>query len=464
MSNKFDVIKKILDTDESEKIRTTVENFQLVEMPDKVVEYVTAKLMSDDNGVRDTLTRILSQNKNSRIPQYLVPYISSENISARNLAGEILLNRKNESIQAMLDYLPDASEDDQKFIIDILGLIGDPEPAHEIISVLRYSRDDNVILACAEALGNIRSEISINDLIGIYDQNELFRPTIIEALGKIGTHDCVDFINQNYYGVDELTKYSLIESLGEIGNEESFNMLINDIQYLESAYKWVAIETIGKLEEKYHFQLPPDIELKKSLIETLENGDLQYKKSAVHLISLFNDNEILEKVLHIYGKDNELDQKLKEYFSSQMVDFFKLTSTYINTYPSNIKNIIELIKEMIQTDGGISLQSLSEIEIRNLVEHFTNQLKNPDEEIRSLAIELLFYLDVETALMFSDTMLEDPVSWNRMKLLDIIQYGDHPKIIEILKTLSLDCEEMIRENAQAVLNERGISNLQLKDQ
>lgn len=464
MSNKLDVIRKILDTDESEKIRTTVENFQLVEMPDKVVEYVTAKLMSDDNGVRDTLTRILSQNKNPRIPEYLVPYISSENISARNLAGEILLNRKNESIRAMLDYLPDANEDDQKFIIDILGLIGDPEPAPEIISVLRYSRDDNVILACAEALGNIRSEISFNDLIGIYDQNELFRPTIIEALGKIGTPDCVDFINQNYYGVDELTKYSLIESLGKIGNEESFNMLINDIQYLESAYKWVAIETIGKLEEKYHFELPPDIELKNSLIETLENGDLQYKKSAVHLISLFNDNEILEKVLYIYGKDNELDQKLKEYFSSQMVDFFKLTSTYIGTYPPNIKNIIELIKEMIQTDGGLSLQSLSEIEIRNLVEHFTNQLKNPDEEIRSLAMELLFYMDVETALMFTDTMLEDSVSWNRMKLLDIIQYGDHPKIIEILKTLSLDCEEMIRENAQAVLNERGISNLQLKDQ
>ncbi len=88
--------------------------------------------------------------------------------------------------------------------------------------------------------------------------------------------------------LDELTKFSLIESLGEIGNEESFNLLINDIQYLDGAYKWVTIETIGKLEEKYGYSLPSDIALKNSLIETLENADLLYKKAAVKLISLFD--------------------------------------------------------------------------------------------------------------------------------------------------------------------------------
>lgn len=464
MSNNYDIIKNILDTNESEKIRTTVENFQLVEMPDKVVEYVTAKLLSDDNGVKDTITRILSHNKNPNIPKYLVPYISSENIAARNLAGEILLNRKNESVEAMLSYLPDANDDDQKFIIDILGLIGDPQPAHEIVSVLKYSKDENVILACVEALGNIGSDEGIDDMISIYEQNELFRPTVIEALGKIGTPECVNFINDNYYGVDELTKFSLIESLGDIGNEESFNMLINDIQYLESAYKWVAIETIGKLEEKLQLELPSDVALKNSLLETLETSDLQYKKSAVRLISKFKDHEIVTKVLSIYGNDEEIDQKLNEYFSQDLTTFFKKTSEYLKQSPQNIREIIILIKEMIQVDGGISLQSLTELEIRSYVEQFTTQLNNPDEEVRGSVMELLFFLDVETALMFSDIMLEDSVSWNRMRLLDIIQHGDHPKIIELLKALAADGDEMVRENAQAILNERGISNLELKDQ
>ena len=232
--------------------------------------------------------RILSHNKNPNIPKYLVPYISSEKISTRNLAGEILLSRKNESVEAMLNYLPDANDDDQKFVIDILGLIGDKRPTDEIISVLKYSRDENVILACIEALGNIKAVEGVDEIISVYEQNELFRPTIIEALGKIGSQECINFINQNYYGVDELTKFSLIESLGDIGNEESFNLLINDIQYLESAYKWAAIETIGKLEEKLELELPSEVELKKSLIETLQSADLQYKKSAVRLVILFD--------------------------------------------------------------------------------------------------------------------------------------------------------------------------------
>ena len=119
---------------------------------------------------------------------------------------------------------------------------------------------------------------------------------------------------------------------------------------------------------------------------------------------------------------------------------------------------------MIQIDGAISMQSLDELELRSYVEHFTNQLANPDEEVRASSMELLFFLDMETALMFSDTMLEDTVSWNRMRLLDIVQYGDDPRIVDILKVLAGDEDEMVKENAQTILNERGISNLQLKDQ
>lgn len=464
MSNEYEIIKNILDAGEAENIRTTVENFQLVEMPDKVVEFVTAKLLSNDNGVKDTITRILSHNKNPNIPKFLVPYISSENISARNLAGEILLKRSNESIDAMLNYLPDANDDDQKFIIDILGLIGDPKPAFEIVTVLRYTKDENVILACVEALGNLGTDIGIEDLISVYEQNELFRPTVIEAFGKIGSIECVNFINANYYGADELTKFSLIESLGEIGNEESFNLLINDIQYLDGAYKWASIETIGKLEEKYGYPLPSDIALENSLIDTLENADILYKKAAVKLISLFESEEILEKVLSIFGNTEEIDQKLFEYFSNNLLTFFKKTSEYLKQNPPNSKQIIELIKEMIQIDSGLTLENLTEFEIRSYIDQFTKQLSSPDEEVRASAMELLFFLDMETALMFSDAMIVDSVTWNRLRLLEIIQYGDHPKILEIIKLLASDKDEMVKKNAQAILNERGISNLQLKDQ
>ncbi|MEE9430555.1 MAG: hypothetical protein V3V16_05910 [Melioribacteraceae bacterium] len=463
MSESYEVVKKLLDSNDSEKIRTTIENFQLVEMPDKVVEYVTSKLQSDNKAVIDAIARILSINSNKNIPKYLVPYVSSEKISTRNLAGEILLNRKEESVIAMMAYLPDANDDDQKFIIDILGLIGDKRPTEEIINVLTKTSDDNVILACIEGLGNIKAEEGIEEIINIFDKNELFHPTIVEALSKIGTPKCIEFINKSYYDVDELTKFSFIEGLGEIGNEESFKMLIGDLQYLESAYQWVAIEAIGKMQEKLSLDLPVDKGLKKALLETLESSDLQYKKSAVRLVSLFDAKEMLEHVLSIYGNEEEVDQKLRVYFQANSQIFFRKIGEYFSSKPNNVKLYLELIKEMIQLDEGSSLQSLNEIEFRKFIEVFTILLSHSDEEVRGCSIELLFYLDAETAFLFSDTMLEDSNSWNRMKLLEIIQNGDEPRIVDVIKILAKDTDEVVRENAQNNLNERGISNLELKE-
>jgi HEAT repeat protein len=106
---------------------------------------------------------------------------------------------------------------------------------------------------------------------------------------------------------------------------------------------------------------------------------------------------------------------------------------------------------------------LTDLEIRNYIETLSNLLTHPDEEVRSSSMELLFFLDTETALIFSDTMLEDTVSWNRLRLLEIIQYGEDQRIIQLIKTLANDSDEMVRENALNILSERGISNLQLKD-
>lgn len=109
---------------------------------------------------------------------------------------------------------------------------------------------------------------------------------------------------------------------------------------------------------------------------------------------------------------------------------------------------------MIQLDNGENLQYLTEIEIRTLIEFFTTQLTNPDEEVRAYAMELFFFFDMETALMFSDTMIDDAVSYNKLKLLDIIQYCDHPKISEIISYLENDDDEMVSENAKLLNNSR----------
>lgn len=463
MQNYEEVIKNLLDTDDTEKIRTTVENFQLVEMPDFVVKYVTQKLETQDNGVRDILSRILSTNPNSNIPKYIVPYVSSKNIAARNLAGEILLKRKNNSIEALVEFIDQADEDTQKFIVDILGLLGDKKPEEVIINLLKNSVDENVILACIEALGNIKSGKSINVLKDFYDLNEIYRPTIIESLGKIGSEESTFFLNQNYAKENELSKFSLIESLGKIGNNESFDILLNDIQNLSSPYSWVAIETLGKLKVKLNLDLPVNEFLKSALLETLTTADLQYKRSALKLIEMFDSHDIIYHIIPVYAIEPEIDSILKEYFVTHSQIFFREVINYLEDNSSNLKSIIHLIQDVLQSDNKNNIQLLDELERQKMIEKFVNLLNHPDEELRVNSMELLFYLDYDTALSSINTMLDDPVVWNRARLLEILQYSDDPRIIEIIIEMTNDQDEMIVEIAKEILSSKGINNYSLKD-
>lgn len=463
MQNYEEVIKNLLDTDDSEKIRTTVENFQLVEMPDFVVKYVTQKLETQDFGIRDTLSRILSTNQNSNIPKYIVPYVSSKNIAARNLAGEILLKRKENSIEALVEYINQSDEDTQKFIIDILGLLGDKKPEKVIINLLKNSEDENVILACIEALGNIKSEKSVNVLIDFYDLNEIYRPTIIESLGKIGSKESTIFLNKNYSNENELSKFSLIESLGKIGNHESFEIILNDIKNLSSPYSWVAIETLGKLKDKLNLDLPTNESLKSALLETLTIADLQYKRSAIKLIEIFDSHDIINYIIPVYGNEPEIDLILKEYFVVNSQIFFRDVINYVENSSGNLKSIIHLIQDVLQSNNINSIQFIDELERQKMIEKFVNLLNHPDEELRVNLMELLFYMDYETALLSINTMLDDPVVWNRARLLEILQCSDDPRILEIIIEMTNDQDEMISENAKEILSQKGINNYSLKD-
>jgi HEAT repeat protein len=126
------------------------------ELDDEIIKVLCTFVEDPDKGIRNSLDMTLSFNPSSHIPLFLVKYVSSQNISSRNLAGEILLKIGTNAVDAMIAFIESSSDDDKKFIIDILGLIGDSKSGGPILKVLGSNKDDNVILACVEALGNLK--------------------------------------------------------------------------------------------------------------------------------------------------------------------------------------------------------------------------------------------------------------------------------------------------------------------
>ena len=463
MENSIDKKEQLkqLDSPDPAVRRESVESFLSVEIDENVAELLSKKLADDDKGVRDSVSSVLIQSSFDKVPFYVVPFVSSKDISVRNLAGEVLLRRGVNSIDAMLDYIPKGDDDDKKFVIDILGLIGDVRPEDEIIKVLMSNQNDNVLLACLEGLGNIKSEKSVEYIIPFYDKNELFRPTIIEALGKIGSADAVKFILEKYKEEDEVTQYSMIESLGKIGSIEAFFFLISELKNMSSALTWAAIKSLKELKDIHNLDVPFDENMKNSIMITLVDGDIEYKRAAASLISVFEDKKIVEACLKIYGEDSEIDEYIKAKFFENPVFLYPRLTEYMKQKPENIKSLFDLLKNIIEFNSD-SLASLSEIDMRNLCDMFADNLENSDEEIRRNAIEFLFFCSLDMAEMFVDIMLQDDNFWNRLRVLEILEGLNSEKINEAATMLSEDPEEMVKEKALELLQRNGISNTESK--
>jgi HEAT repeat protein len=451
----FEKLNKALTSENFEEKRAAVEGINPSDVTSEIVKVIVPLLKDQNQGVRDAVSRLLLQSDEKSICKEVVPYISSKEISIRNLAGEILLKKGTKAIPAIMEYLKHADDDDQKFLIDILGLIGDQSVEDEIIKVLKISQNDNVVLACIEALGNIKSGKSFGIIKEKYSENELYHPTIFEALGKIGTDEALSFINKEYQQSDDLSKFAMIESLGIVGNEEIFYTLLSELRELKGPLTWAIIEALAKLKDKLHLSIPFDESMKNTLVAVINEADDQYKIAASKLVSDFTDDEILKVSLQNFGRLTEFNENVKNKFFENPVSFYKNFIDTIKTTDDD-NELFELFKKVITKDNGEGLQQLSGIEYRNMCDVFTVKLESPDEEVRRSAMELLFFLCLDTAMMFLDVMVRDSNVWNRARLLEFLEQIEDEEVIPFIKILAEDEEGMIKDQALEIISNREI--------
>lgn len=438
--------------------RETAEMLISEQIPDEVAKILASKLTDDDKGVRDAVSVTLSYNDNQAIAQFVVPYISSEDISVRNLAGDILIKRGTASIPAMLDYLPTGDDDDKKFLIDIFSIIADPAPKNEVLEILKQTENENVALACIEALGSMRVEESISELEKVFANHELYRPTIAESLGKIGSKDALNFLMEKYDDVDQLTQFSILESLGEIGDEEIFFFLIGKLRDSTPPQTWAIIKSLSLLKDKLSLDVPYDESTRNAVLSTILDAEVQYKRAAASLLSYFRDNEVFGVCFNIIGADAEIDESIKPMFYGSPEQFYQKVSDYLKQEQENLNAILELMKELIENLGPAHLEELGTLKMHNMCEKLAQCLTHPNEEVRRSSMELLFFLSPETAFVFTDTMTTDKNVWNRMRLVEILESFEGDEALQALKELQGDEEDMVRQRVEFILSQRGTTD------
>jgi HEAT repeat protein len=442
-------ILDLLNSDDASVRKNAVESI-LVSPSDEVIKKLCDMISDDDKGIKNTISLKLGFNPDWNAAKYLVKYISSDDISVRNLAGDILIKIGKNAVVALEEHILTANEADQKFILDVLGLIGDPSVGPVTLKVLEESPYDNVILACIETLGNVRHSEAVNALVSFFNKSELYQPSVIEALGKIGGSVALGFMMAQYDVVDELSRYSIIEGLAAAGEESTFFFLLNKLYNTGGPLVWALINSIAQLKDKYGFDIPYDEKIRNLILRTVSESEPQFRNAAVRLAVNFHDADTTEQLLKILGSDFTFDDDIKQNLFTNPHNVIIKIPAIIKQQPSNLKELLFLLCELVDMHG----ENIKSIPLHNLNDALTQCITNPDEEVRRISIELLFKLDEEIALLFVDVMLEDENLWNRMKLVELLQYSKSPIAEDALNRLQNDEEQMVSESAKQILSER----------
>ena len=287
-----------------------------------------------------------------------------------------------------------------------------------------------------------------------YDEDEIYKPTINEALGKIGSKEALEFMINKYPLENDLTKYSIIESLGIIGNMETFFFLISELNTSEGPLVWVLINSIKQLSEKLNLDVPFDEKMRNAILATIYQANSEFKKSAIHLLKEFNDKKIVTACLTSLGEDYELDEILRTKVLQNKEQSLLVFPSLLKMKLKNSECVLNLLNDIIDSLEIPVTNILKGLSLRNLIDALSDYLSNSDEEARRISMNLLFRIDSKTALLFSDKMLSDDNIWNKLRFVDNLAEIEDETANKILEELTEDSEIMVSNRASELLKQR----------
>lgn len=172
---------------------------------------------------------------------------NEDNAGLRNSAAEAVIRLGSLAAQPLVEKITDEDADVRKFVIDVMGAIGDPLFLQPILDSL-YDPDVNVASAAAEQLGSLGDSRAAADLVSAIVAHEsiLFRFSALEALGKLAKPGPVPEEIVKLAEQDILRK-AVYDCLGNIADETSVPLLLNGFSCLPKSARSAAVKALYRI-------------------------------------------------------------------------------------------------------------------------------------------------------------------------------------------------------------------------
>lgn len=230
---------------------------------------------------------------------------SHDNAGLRNSAVETLERLGRLAVPCLSRHVSDADHDVRKFVIDILGSIGDSTPVPLLISSLDDA-DPNVSAAAAENLGKIGDPRGVSPLVEALGKKDTWLSfTILEALGKIGKPLPMAIISPLVE--TNLLKKAVFDCLGAVGDGEAVPLLVEGLKERVRNAREAAVLAVVKVMDRLDTGARQELDLRlrelagspfiDGLLASFETAERSLREALVVLFGLIGDERSVGPLL-----------------------------------------------------------------------------------------------------------------------------------------------------------------------
>jgi HEAT repeat protein len=183
------------------------------------------------------------------VARLIVSLSDEENAGARNAAAEALVRLGPASLTGLLGQVGCEDEDLRKFIVDVLGQIGDGAATDALIGRLS-DPDDNVRGAAAEALGKIGGAQATEALLATLEGRDLLLTlSALDALVRAGA--AVPLERLRPLSTQRLLRRPVLSLLARIDDDEALGWLLDALSDASRGTREAALAALAGWSEAF---------------------------------------------------------------------------------------------------------------------------------------------------------------------------------------------------------------------
>jgi HEAT repeat protein len=352
---------------------------------------------------------------------------SPDNAGLRNSSVEALVRLGKEAIPVLSAHADDKDCDVRKFVVDILGGIGEGSSLPILIGALDDA-DPNVRAAAAENLGRIGHARAVQPLLEALARPDLaLRHTILEALAVTGGPVPAPLVLP--YLEEGLLKKAVYRCLGSAGGADAVPALVAGLTEQARGVREAAVKAVMDIRERNPQERTAaeiDGRLKgfrgTSVVEGLlmlrENHDIRMQRSLITILGAIGDERAVPPILRACVNESLLPDCLHALRNLGGDMEFLLEEEFTRADEGEKTTILRICGEMGER-GALPLarkgmddpapqvreaavRAVGRTGLADLVHEVAALLEDFDQDVRTAALETLALLSESAAPLVAE--------------------------------------------------------------